>query len=192
MNVDRGEHAWDPSEIDRPSTEPAGGTLDRAAGGDLSALAELYEQYAPFTYRLAYRITGSIADAQDVVQDLFIALPEALASYRGEGSFNAWFHSCAARQALLHLRARDRRQEVALRTDWRGRSERGLQERLELESALARLPQILRVVIVLKEIGGFSHQNIADMVGISEATSRMRLMRAREKLRGLLGPDGGR
>lgn len=188
----RPEHAgerWPKNDRGGIPAEPASRTLDRVAGGDLSALAEVYESYGHGAYLLAHQITGSRSDAQDVVQDLFIALPEALASFRGEGSFRAWFRTCTARQALMHLRTRRRRREIDLDPEWlpAGRPPLAL-ERIDLETALARLPDSLRVVVVLRDIEGFSHDDIAGMLGISPAASRMRLMRARKQLRRLVSP----
>lgn len=183
-----GDH-WPKHDGGRLPAEPTPRTLDRVAGGDLAALAELYESHGTRAYRLAFQITGSRSDAQDVVQDLFIALPEALATFRGEGTFGAWFCSCAARQALVHLRTRRRRREIDLDLDWLpARAPTPALERIDLETALARLPDSLRVVVVLRDIEGFSHDEIAAMLGISAAASRMRLMRARKQLRDMIAP----
>ncbi|MCG8468057.1 MAG: sigma-70 family RNA polymerase sigma factor, partial [Gemmatimonadetes bacterium] len=171
--------------------EPERKTLDLVAGGALGALARIYESYARPAYLLAFRITGSIPDAQDVVQDLFIALPEALASFRGDGSFSSWFRSCAARQALLHLRARRRRHEVDLLPDRKAGKDDQPLARIELEEALHRLPERLRMVVILRDIEGFSHEDVARMLDITPAASRMRLMRARRQLRNMVGPLTG-
>lgn len=191
MRLEHAGDQWPKDDGDRLPAEPAPRTLDRVAGGDLAALAEVYESHGARAYRLAFQITGSRSDAQDVVQDLFIALPEALATFRGEGSFGAWLRSCAARQALVHLRTRRRRREIDLDPDWlpAGSPVPAL-ERIDLETALARLPDSLRVVVVFRDIEGFSHDEIAAMLGISAAASRMRLMRARKQLRNLIAPPG--
>ena len=192
MQVGREGQSWLSPDDGGIAKEPAPSTLSRVAGGDLGALAELYESHAPPAYRLAYRITGSVPDAQDVVQDLFIALPEALASFRGQGSFSAWFRTCAARQALMHLRKRRRRQEVELEPDRVAEmSANPMLDRIALEGALQRLPETLRVVVVLRDIEGFSHQDIGGMLGISATASRMRLMRARRQLREFVRPRRG-
>ncbi len=192
MTAKRKGDAWESNEAgERHPSEPAARLLDRVARGDLGALAELYESHSQAAYRLALRITGSTPDAQDVVQDLFIALPEALTSFRGDGSFRSWFRSCAARQALMHLRTRRRRREVELHPEWMVGSHGPGIERIELESALAQLPESLRVVVVLREIEGFLHEDIAEMLGITVAASRMRLMRARSRLREMVLPFEG-
>lgn len=163
--------------------EPSDSTLDRVAGGDLDALAVLYGRYAEEVYHLAYRLTGSVQDAQDVVQDLFVGLPEAITCYGRPKGFGAWLRTVAARTAIQKTRERQRRLQVAMDPDWLvGRPPpHGL--RLDLEAALAALPETLRAVVVLKEVEGFSHDEIGDLLGITAAASATRLMRAREKLR---------
>lgn len=162
-------------------------TLRRVAEGDLAALATVYNAYAERVYRLAYRLTRSVQDAQDVVQDVFLGLREALAPYRGQGPFDAWLRTAAVRVALHRLRQRERRREVAMEPDWLVGPPPPHGARIDLEAALARLPETLRVVVVLKEVEGFSHDEIGDILGISAAASATRLMRARAKLRRTLG-----
>ncbi len=191
MSAQRGGTAAGSADRGLNPAEPASHTLDRVAVGDPSALAQIYETHGPGAYQTAFRITGSVPDAQDIVQDLFIALPEAIGTFRGEGSFGSWLRSCTARQALLHLRTRRRRHEVDLVAD--GPRVAGVSEldRIELEEALHRLPHALRVVVILRDVEGFSHEDIARMLSITPSASRMRLMRARQKLRDLVGPLTG-
>jgi len=164
--------------------------------GDAGALAEIYESYAPTVYRTALRVTGSSDDAQDIVQDLFIGLPEALHTFRGSDarSFRSWIRRCAARQALLHLRERQRRHEVDLIPNRAGPAEDTELDRIQLDGALKALPEILRVAVTLMDLEGFSHDEVAEMLDISPAASRMRLMRGRQLLRGGVAPpmDAGR
>src|SRR5687768_2414044 len=82
--------------------------------GTVLELEALYRQYADGVYTLAYRITGSREDAEDVLQDLFVGLPRALASYREQGRFESWLKRIAARLALMRLRTARRRSEVSL------------------------------------------------------------------------------
>lgn len=191
LSASRGGNAMSSAGRVLNPAEPERRTLDRVVGGDLAALAQIYESHAPPAFRTAYRITGSIPDAQDVVQDLFIALPEALASFRGEGSFCRWLKTCAARQALVHLRVRRRRQEIELRLDRPTPLDGTILERIQLEQALDRLPDTLRVVVILRDVEGFSHEDVAKMLRITPSASRMRLMRARQQLRELVGPLTG-
>lgn len=160
--------------------------VKRAASGETGALAELYERYAEHAFELAFGLTRSIDDAQDVVHDVFLGLPEALSGYDG-GDFRSWIGKVAVRGALEALRGRRRKGEVALEPDLLpdAVADRplGPGDRMDLERALGGLPETLRVVLVLKEIVGYSHDEIGELLGISAAASATRLMRARQQLR---------
>ncbi|HEX8274616.1 MAG TPA: sigma-70 family RNA polymerase sigma factor [Longimicrobiaceae bacterium] len=173
--------------IVQPTPPPS--VLERAAGGDAAALAELYGRYGEAVHRLAFRLTGSAAGAEDVLQDVFVGLPEALRSYAGRGSLEGWIRRVAARTALMRMRGERRRREVALdpREEPAARSDPGaVVERTAIERALAALPDGLRAVFVLREVEGYSHAEIAGLLGIRPGTSEVRLFRAKKLLRTLL------
>ncbi len=138
---------------------------------------------------VAYQLTMSADDADDVVQDVFIGLPEALRAFSGTGDFSAWIRKVAVRTTLMRMRASKRRAATALRAD----SEREtamsnfLLDRLAIATALAALPSDLRVVFMLRDVEGYSHAEIASLLGIRTGTAEVRLHRARRKLRALLG-----
>lgn len=160
--------------------------LRDAADGDPEALSRLYERYADHVYRLAFRLTESSADAQDVVQDVFLGLPEALRGYGERGHFHAWLKKAAARSAHMKLRSRRIRREVPLSAFAHlllGAEGPTAVDRLALERAIAALPEDLRAVVVLKEIEGFSHREIAELLGISRGNSEVRYYRAIKALR---------
>lgn len=131
-------------------------------------------------------MTGQVDDAEDVLQDVFLGLPEALRSYAARGSFAAWLYRVAARTALMRLRATCRRRETRLFESRAAPSGAGVVERLTIEAALSSLPESLRIVFVLREIEGYSHAEIGAMLGIREGASKVRLHRARRALRGFL------
>src|SRR2546426_9325061 len=85
-----------------------------ARRGDPPALAALYRAHSAAVFRLAYRLTGTREDAEDVVHDVFVGLPEALLRYEERGRLESWLKRVAARVALMRLRQRGRRREVAL------------------------------------------------------------------------------
>jgi RNA polymerase sigma-70 factor (ECF subfamily) len=154
--------------------------------GDPQALTKLFDRYASQVHRVAYRICGSVDDADDVVQDLFVGLPRALRTYRATGSFAAWLHSVAARTSLLHLR-RNRRTGPAITDVHRSEpTESSALLGLDVQRALSRLPEDLRVVFLLKEQCEMTHEEIAEALGISRELSKVRLFRARKKLRAFL------
>jgi len=151
-------------------------------------IAELYGRYGPDLFRLAYRLTGTKEDAEDVVHDVFVGLPEKLERYEERGRLDAWLRRVTARVALMRLRSRRRRQVIRLEhVDLPAPSG---EPPIDLQAAVDALPINLRSVLVLKEIEGYSHTEIADMLGISAVTSRVRLFRALRKLRRILRGDG--
>lgn len=160
---------------------------ERTIAGSADALAALYDRHAAGVHRLAYALLRSAAEAEDVVQDVFLALPRALRGYAGRGTLAAWLHRVAARTALMRMRAHRRRREDAIDLAPAPHAPRDSPvDRVALERALARLPEALRVVFVLKVVEGYSHDEVAALVGITTETSKVRLFRARKALQDLL------
>lgn len=164
--------------------------LARVGAGDHGALGTLYERWAPRLLRVAWRIVGGRAEAEDVLHDVFVALPRAASQYHPHGRAGAWLVQCATRAALMSLRSVRRRREApmpptelvaALQADRRI-------DLLDLERRLAALPVGLRTVVVLHRIEGFSHAEVAETLGISEGNSRVRLTRALRLLAAPLTP----
>jgi RNA polymerase sigma-70 factor, ECF subfamily len=162
--------------------------IEQASGGSNDALAALFEMHSALVHRVAYRLTLSADDAEDIVQDVFVGLPEALAAYGGKGAFDAWLRKVTARTALIRLRSTRRRNATAARAadERKPMQYDGTIDRLAIIAALSALPNDLRVVFVLSDIEGYSHAEIGRMLGIRPGTSQVRLYRARRKLRALL------
>jgi RNA polymerase sigma-70 factor (ECF subfamily) len=160
----------------------------RARLREPEALALLYWRHAAALLRTAYAITLVAEDAEEIVQDVFVGLSGALVGYEERGQFLSWLKRVAARRALTLLRDRRRRLRLA------GMDERPVApgttpEGLAVRDALAALPEDLRIVVVLKEIEGYSHAEIAEIVGIRRGTAEVRLHRGLKRLRQTLeGP----
>jgi DNA-directed RNA polymerase specialized sigma24 family protein len=92
----------------------AGSLIAEARAGSPDALSALYLEHGVALFRLAYRLVGAREDAEDVVHDVFVGLPEALGRYEERGSFGAWLKRVIARVALMTLRSGKRRREVGL------------------------------------------------------------------------------
>ena len=155
------------------------------ARGDSAALGVLYDRFAPVLLAVAYRLLMSRADAEDVVHDVFVGLPEALRRYQERGQLASWLKRVTVRVALSRLRRDDGRGEQRLEEDL-GAVSRDRDAAIDLGAAVARLAPSLRAVLVLKEIEGYSHAEIAEMVGISVPASKVRLHRALRALRTML------
>lgn len=149
--------------------------------GDMNALAELYRRFAPALMGVAYRLLQSKEAAEDVLHDVFVGLPEAIRKYDERGKLAAWLKQITARVALSVIR----HEETAARHDrsMRLEADSDVHTKMTLDSAVASLPASLRTVLVLKEIEGFSHAEIAGMLGISKGASEVRLHRALAALR---------
>ncbi len=160
--------------------------LERARSGEPSSIAQLYERYGEMVYRIGYRLTGSPADAEDVLQDVYLGLPRTLHTYAGRGSFEGWIRRVAVRTALMKIRHRKRKAEVPLSQLPSRAAEASTEislDRIELEDAVDALPKALRIVFVLRDVEGYTHIEIGKMLGIGTGASRVRLHRARRILR---------
>jgi len=162
-------------------------SVEAARAGHPEALAVLYAQYAPDLLRLAFRLTGTVEDAEDVLQDVFVGLPEALRHYEERGNLRAWLRQVTARTALMLRRRTAVRREVSLdgSTPATAAMEPTL-EQVALQRALEGLPGSLRAVFVLKVMEGYSHAEVAALLGIRRGTSEVRLYRAIRLLRSAL------
>jgi RNA polymerase sigma-70 factor (ECF subfamily) len=173
--------------------------VDAARKGDRVALDELVRVTYPATYTLAFRLTGNEDDARDVVQEAYLRAYRGLRRFRGDAQFTTWLYritaNCAAN--LLAKRARNRTEVlpeeesvVDSRPDHDPEQRMaGEDERVRVAGALAVLPWRLRQVIVLRDIYDLPHGWIASELGISEAAAKVRLHRARRRLRELLADD---
>jgi RNA polymerase sigma-70 factor (ECF subfamily) len=159
--------------------------LGRVRTGDRDALSALYRTHAGEMLALALRLTGSHSEAEEVVQDLFVALPRTLARYQERGRFVPWLKQLTVRLALVRLRAGRRRREaelVEVESFWVSDTTADL----ELRQALDRLDPDHRAIIVLKVVEGYSHAEIAELLDIRKGTSEVRLHRALQRLRAQL------
>ena len=160
-----------------------GSLIAEARAGSPDALAALYLEHGAALFRLAYRLVGAREDAEDVVHDVFVGLPDALRRYEERGSFAAWLKRVTARVALMRLRSGKRRREVALDNAAGQVQPPATSGGDGLAAAVDTLPDHLRAVLVLKEIEGYSHSEVGELLGISVGASRVRLNRAMRRLR---------
>lgn len=180
-----------PIDAARPVSDVAAvdDVVRRAQQGDVSAFEILYRANAAPVFALCRRMTGDDREARDLVQDVFVRAWERLGTFRGESSLFTWLHRLAVNVVLGHLRSTSRHPTAELSDDVAGSpgSDR-IDERMDLDSALARLPAGARTVFVLHDIHGYSHDEIAQMTGIASGTARAQLWRARRALIHALEP----
>ena len=177
-------------------TDPKPADLDLAArcrDGDLGAFEQLYREHAGRLYNLAYRMTGEAADAEDLVQEMFLLAHRKLGSFKGESSVGTWLYRLGVNLCVDYLRSRQHRNTRATDSldDERGRGQ-GVAAaatnemtltRLALEQAIAALPESYRAAFVLHDVEGFGHGEIGATLGIAEGTSKSLVHKARLRLR---------
>lgn len=170
--------------------------IERCRNGDLGAFEELYRTHAGRLYSVALRLLGNPADAEDLLQEIFLAAHRKLDTFRGESALGTWLYRLATNLCLDHLRSRSgrSRQLTDPIDDEQGLFDLGsstLAEqtvtKMDLERALARLPEGCRAAFVLHDIEGLEHREVAEVLGVAEGTSKSQVHKARLKLRGMLG-----
>lgn len=170
--------------------------IDRVRAGDSRAERELYDVHVDRVYRLAFRMVGDDDLARDFTQETFIRAFERLDGFRGEAALSTWLHSIAASVVLNGLRKvkRFRTRE----TDIEDAGELPSQGRhadpdlkYRMERAIDALPEKYRMVFVMHDVEGYTHEEIAAAMGTETGTSKAQLSRARAKLRDSLAEFAG-
>lgn len=186
----------------RPAAELIEADLISAAKrGDREAFDALVRRSYVDAYTLAYRLTGNEEDARDVVQEAYLRAYKGLKRFRGDAQFSTWLYRITANCAATHLGRRTRHRhevldEQAPVADSRPDNDPQLRAtanelRWRLSQALDELPPRLRAVVVLRDVYGLPHEAIAKELGISESAAKVRLHRARNKLREIVFPRRG-
>jgi RNA polymerase sigma-70 factor (ECF subfamily) len=168
--------------------------VDAAAGGDRLAFEELVRRHQQEVFTLAVRLLGSRELAADVTQDALIRAWRGLPSFRGEAAFSTWLHRItvnaawsARRKARRHAAANLEQVEHELPgVDHVAIEGEAIRLRGELKSAVASLTPGTRAVVILKDVYGWSHADIAGALGISVTAAKVRLHRGRSQLQTLL------
>lgn len=175
--------------------------VERAKRGDVEAFEQLISQYQRKVYNQAYRLTGNYEDASDIAQEAFLRVYSSLPEFRGDSSFATWLNRIVGNACLDELRKRKRQRVASLDepvfTD-EGEMDRQLAvadtadgpeqalERVEVQRAVQQsihaLDEEYRVVVVMRDLQGYSYNEIADMLGINLGTVKSRLNRARAAL----------
>lgn len=172
-----------------------------AKRGDEAAFEELVSRTFADLYALAHRLVGNDHDAADVVQEAYLRAFRGLRRFRGDASFRTWTYRITANCAATLVARRARANQVELHDDLpvaETRPERdpeaaatATDDRDRLVDALGALPEPLRLVVVLRDVYDLPHEAIAAELGISQTAAKVRLHRARRRLREQLFPPAG-
>ena len=162
--------------------------VSAAAGGNEPAFRELFRRHTPHLLQFVTRVLGASAgEAEDVVQDTWLRAYPALVTFRNESSFSTWLCSVGLRAALDSLRKGKRRStEFVLEDDDAPLELPHHEDRMDLETAIASLAPGYRMILVLHDVEGFTHEEIALQLGIAPGTSKAQLFKARRVMRALL------
>jgi RNA polymerase sigma-70 factor (ECF subfamily) len=165
------------------------------AGEAMSGFEDLYRKHYRRVYSICLRMTGNVAEAEDLTQEVFIQLHRKIGSFRGEAAFTTWLHRLTVNQVLMHFRKRSVRSELttddgempdSIDPETINPEAMPIVDRIGLESAISQLPNGYRTVFVLHDVEGYEHEEIARLLGCSAGTSKSQLHKARLKLRRLL------
>jgi RNA polymerase sigma-70 factor, ECF subfamily len=166
-------------------------TIQRAIEGDEAAMRSLWSRHAPHIDAVVRRLVGNDLDlAADIAQEVWIQIFRALPQYRGESQFGTWAHRIAVNRTLNALRKTRRLAQIE--TDMEedtamveSNPERSLMM-ATIESAASKLSPGARTVFMLHDVEGYTHEEIAERLGITSGGSKSQLFKARAKLRTLL------
>ena len=173
--------------------------LEAAKRGSADGFAALYELHKRRVYSLCLRMTGNVAQAEDLTQEAFLQLFRKVGTFRGESAFSTWLHRLAVNVVLMHLRKKGLAEvslDETLEPPDEGGAPRdfgardpalaGSVDRVTLERAIRGLPPGYRAVFVLHDVEGYEHNEIAKMIRCSVGNSKSQLHKARLKLRELV------
>jgi RNA polymerase sigma-70 factor (ECF subfamily) len=188
-----------PSQVSVAEIEKTGPTdfelAQKAGAGDMAAFEELYRRHFRRVYALCLRMTANPEEAEDLTQETFIQLNKKIGGFRGDSAFTTWLHRMTVNQVLMHFRRRKSRPEftttegetpVQIVQGTENHNRMPIVDKIVLENAITKLPPGYRAVFVLHDIEGHEHNEVAQMLGISEGTSKSQLHKARLKLRSLI------
>jgi RNA polymerase sigma-70 factor, ECF subfamily len=185
---------------DLPSNE--GMLISAARAGDTTAFERLYRAYCSRVLGLCLRMTRRRDVAEDCVQQTFIRAWRSLDAFEGRSAFGTWLHRIAVNEVLMHQRNRSTRSELDPRMEHAAPGEERSDELpqpaggygegdagdvMDMERALATLPDGSRHVVILQAVYGYSHEEVAEMLGIAVGTCKAQLHRGRKLLRQRLG-----
>jgi RNA polymerase sigma-70 factor (ECF subfamily) len=160
----------------------------KAQAHDAAAFERLYELHVRRMYALSLRMVSNHRRAEELTQDIFVRAWEAISSFKFQSAFGTWLHRLGTNVVLGHLRAEKRREGRVSTTDDLEAFDAGVRQampetKLDLERAIASLPDGAREVLVLHDIEGYRYREIAEMTEIAEGTVKSQLNRARRLVR---------
>jgi len=174
------------------------GIIKRAARGDIRAHEIIYRSFSAPVYSICLRFTKAPANAEDLVQETFIEIMRSIARFRGEAALGSWIRRIAVTKSLMFLRSAWTKRSQSLADGWDDMTagepvSHGISshpdDALDLDAALANLPDVSRTIVWLHDVEGYTHKEIAGLMGKTESFSKSQLSRAYQRLRPMLGVE---
>lgn len=152
----------------------------------MEAFEALYRRHSPAIFGLALRMLQNRADAEDILQEIFLQAYDRLPSFEGRSAFGTWLYRLSVNRCLDHLRSRGSKEQnrtEPLTPELPGRASPSALRGLELERAIGELPPSSRAAFLLHHVAGFDHKEVGEMMGIAVGTSKSLVHRARTRLK---------
>ena len=166
-----------------------------AAAGDVEAFEQIYLRHHHRVYLLCLRMVRNVSQAEDLTQEVFIQLFRKIHTFRNDSLFTTWLHRLTVNQVLMHFRkpivktertTDDGATPIRVVNGTENPAKMALLDRIALDEAVAQLAPGYRMVLILHDVEGYEHEQIAKMLGCAVGTSKSQLHKARMKLRSLL------
>lgn len=172
--------------------------VKRAARGDRRAIEIIYRAFSAPVYSVCLRFTRVPAHAEDLTQDTFMEVMRSIGKFRGDAPLGSWIRRVAISKALMFLRSAWQQRGVSFAENFEATIPGDVRKHgvsaqpdqaIDLDQALANLPDISRAVVWLHDVEGFTHKEIAEQMGMTESFSKSQLSRAYQRLRPMLESD---
>ena len=172
--------------------------VKRATRGDAKAHEILYRAYSAPVYSVCLRFTRVPAQAEDLLQETFIEVIRSITQFRGDAPIGMWIRRIAISKALMFLRSAWHARGQSLDDDWEemtfesrpaAQGSHRQEQAMDLDAALGGLPPVSRAVVWLHDVEGYTHKEIASLMGRTESFSKSQLSRAYQRLRPLLDAE---
>ncbi len=164
--------------------------IERCRKGEQKAYFEIYKLYSRAMYNICYRILGSEQAAEDALQEAFVSAYQNLHSYEGRAAFGSWLKKIVVNKAISHLKREklnimgiDEHFDAVYEDNHDDSSEYKLEA---VQRGIQKLPNGFRIVLSLYLLEGYDHSEIAEILGVSESTSKTQYIRAKAKLKQIL------
>ena len=179
-----------PPSLDRDAKRREDDELvERTRRGEMEAFEALYRRHSSAIFGLALRMLQNRADAEDMLQEVFLQAYDRLPSFEGRSAFGTWLYRLSVNRCLDHLRSRGAKEQSRtepLTPELPGRVSASGLRGLEIERAIGELPPSSRAAFLLHHVAGFDHKEVGEMLGIAVGTSKSLVHRARTRLKEVL------